>query len=153
MEVLFDIWLQLASVLRVFHNRSWYIRDILYENVVFVRKGGGDGWTFLEFGNTSREWRNTVKSDSVTVRYAPPEVCIRVRLSSKGCASLQSTGAQRIGSQEQVQHQIAKRTKHKYQQLAYCVQREQQCDQRPLYVSPHQKLCSLLWHGIFYCVI
>ena len=53
-------------------------------------------------------------------------------------ASLQSTGTQRIGSQEQVQHQNAKSTKYKDQQLAYCAQREQQCDQRPLYVSPHR---------------
>ena len=53
-------------------------------------------------------------------------------------ASLQSTGAQRIGYQEQVQHQNAKSTKYRDQQLAYCSQREQQCDERPLYVSPHR---------------
>ena len=51
--------------------------------------------------------------------------------------SLQSTGAQRIGSQEQVQHQNAKSTQYRDQQIAYCTQREQQYDQ-PLYVSPHR---------------
>ena len=50
-------------------------------------------------------------------------------------ASLQSTRAQRIRSQEQVQHQNAKSTKYRDQQLAYCAQCELQCDQRPLYTS------------------
>ena len=57
---------------------------------------------------------------------------------SGALASLQSAGAQRTGSQEQVQHQNAKSTKYRDQQLANCSQREQQCDQRPLYVSPHR---------------
>ena len=38
-------------------------------------------------------------------------------------ASLQSTGAQRTGSQEQVQHQNAKSTQYRDQQLAYCALR------------------------------
>ena len=46
-------------------------------------------------------------------------------------ASLKSTGAQRIGFQEQVQHQNAKITRYRDQQLAYRAQHEQQLDQRP----------------------
>ena len=41
---------------------------------------------------------------------------------------LQSTGAQTIESQEQVQHENAKSKQYRDQQLAYCTQREQQRD-------------------------
>ena len=58
--------------------------------------------------------------------------------SSGALASLQSTGAQRTGSQEPVQHQNARSTQYRDQQLAYCAQREQQCDERTLHVSPHR---------------
>ena len=53
-------------------------------------------------------------------------------------ASLQSTGAQSTGSQEQVQHQNAKSTQYRDLQLPYCTQREQQSDQRLLYISPNR---------------
>ena len=43
---------------------------------------------------------------------------------SGAIALIQSTGAQSIGSQEQVQHENAKSTQYRDQQLPYCTQRE-----------------------------
>ena len=57
---------------------------------------------------------------------------------SGAIALIQSTGAQSIGSQEQVQHENAKSTQYRDQQVSNCTQREQQCDQRLLHVSPHR---------------
>ena len=48
-------------------------------------------------------------------------------LSSEALASLQSTGAQSKGSQEQVQHQNAKSTQYRDQPPHSCTQREQKC--------------------------
>ena len=53
-------------------------------------------------------------------------------------ASLQSTGAQSTGSQVQVQYQDAKSTQYRDDQLPYCTQSEQQCDQRLPCSSPHR---------------
>ena len=86
--------------------------------------------------------------------------------SSGALALLQSTGAQSIRSQQQVQHQKAKSTQYRDQQLCYkevrwlgmpkqaenhhwhthtinqqlpyCTQHEQRCDQRLLCVGPHR---------------
>lgn len=92
MEALFDIWLQLARVLRMFHHRGWYVRDIVYDNVVLVKMGGGEGWTFLEFGNTSRERRHAVDKGSLVIRQIPPEVCpvthLQVGLSMHECVEV-----------------------------------------------------------------
>ena len=54
------------------------------------------------------------------------------------CCSERFSGAQSIGSQEQVQRENAKSTQHRDQQPTYCTQREQQCDQRLLYISLHR---------------
>ena len=59
-------------------------------------------------------------------------------LSSEALASLQSTGAQKIGYQEQVQHQIAKSTKYREQQPTSAPNASNKCDQRPLHVCLHR---------------
>lgn len=73
-QELFGIWQQLARLLRMFHQRGWYLRDVRYENVVFVRMGVSEGWTLLEFGNASKE-RKGIDKATVPPRTVPPEVC------------------------------------------------------------------------------
>ena len=69
-------------------------------------------------------------------------------LSSGALASLQSTGAHSIESQEQVQHENEKEHAIQGPKLAYCTQREQQCDQRLLYVSGALALLQLFGYNI-----
>ena len=89
-------------------------------------------------------WRGSSGSTALCVyaRHAYDPACEhtsveRTRRALAVTALLQSTRAQRTGSQEPVQHHNAKSTQYRYQEQAYCVQREQQCDERTLYVSPH----------------
>jgi hypothetical protein len=74
---LFGIWSQLAKVLKMFHQRGWYLRDVTYENVVYVRMGNTDGWTLLEFGNASRP-RSGIAKNTIPARQCPPEVRLLV---------------------------------------------------------------------------
>ena len=73
-QELFGIWQQLARLLRMFHQRGWFLRDVRYENVVFVRMGVSEGWTLLEFGSASKE-RKGIDKSTVPPRTVPPEVC------------------------------------------------------------------------------
>ena len=70
---LFGIWSQLAKVLKMFHQRGWYLRDVTYENVVHVRMGATEGWTLLEFGNASRP-KSSIAKNTIPARQCPPEV-------------------------------------------------------------------------------
>lgn len=72
-QELFGIWQQLARLLRMFHQRGWYLRDVRYENVVFVRMGVSEGWTLLEFGNASKE-RKAIEKATVPPRTVTPEL-------------------------------------------------------------------------------
>ena len=47
-------------------------------------------------------------------------------------------GRKVLDLREQVQHENAKSAQYRDQQLPYCTQREQQCDQQLLCVSPHR---------------
>ncbi|NJR42260.1 MAG: hypothetical protein HC767_05990 [Akkermansiaceae bacterium] len=71
---LFGIWSQLAKVLKMFHQRGWYLRDVTYDNVVHVRMGATEGWTLLEFGNASRP-KSSIAKNTIPPRQCPPEVC------------------------------------------------------------------------------
>ena len=77
-------------------------------------------------------------NDEVNFRNVANATLKLARIPGHGCYNRQ--GRKSISSQEQVQHQNAKSTKYKDQQLTYCSQREQQCDQRPLY----RGFCSVL---------
>lgn len=68
-----SILLSLAKVLSSFHQRGWYLRDVTFENVVYVRMGDTEGWTLLEFGNASRP-KSRFSKDTINGRQCPPEV-------------------------------------------------------------------------------
>ena len=81
-----------------------------------------------------------------TSRYRASSMCL-VQIDSllAHLSSLRSSyfvtidrGAKNRISRASAQHQNAKSTNHRDQQLAYCAHREQQCDERPIYVSPHR---------------
>jgi hypothetical protein len=82
-QELFGIWSQLGKVLKMFHQRGWYLRDVTYDNVVHVRMGATEGWTLLEFGNASRE-RSSLHKSTIPPRQVPPEVR---RPASHACTS------------------------------------------------------------------
>jgi hypothetical protein len=71
---LFNMWMSLGKMLRVFHARQLFVRDITYGNVVKARMGSGSGWTLLEFGNVSRERSHGVSKGSIPPRLVAPEV-------------------------------------------------------------------------------
>ena len=92
---LFGIWSQLAKVLKMFHQRGWYLRDVTYENVVHVRMGATEGWTLLEFGNASRP-KSSIAKNTIPARQCPPEVRgLPLRLSS----AVRQLGADRVVAQ------------------------------------------------------
>jgi hypothetical protein len=71
---MFGMWTQLCMLLKAFHMRQWYVRDVMYSNVVHATIGAlGGGWTLLEFSNVSKETGGTLK-ESMSAWQISPEV-------------------------------------------------------------------------------
>ena len=72
-SALLNIWEQLAQVLKVFHVKGLYVRNINEQNVAQVDARGRQRWTFLDFGHVSRA-RVPVNKHTINARDSPPEV-------------------------------------------------------------------------------
>ena len=72
-QELFAVWRYLAKLLRIFHMRGRYLRDVTHDNVVQVSIGNSHGWSLLEFARVAKDKRD-IEKDTVPARTVPPEV-------------------------------------------------------------------------------
>lgn len=66
----------MAKLLRMFHVRGRYLRDVTHDNIVQVSIGNSHGWSLLEFARVAKDKRD-IEKRTIPALKVPPEVSIR----------------------------------------------------------------------------